>query len=175
MLTFAQALELAQTWVRVVTGDNHGYPVAPHTPNNEYRGYWALQLEQGGLGVAKPRADFYRKGVWLCPSAQWYYHNVSADKLSSYGYNAFGVLPVGNLTNTPGLFGHYGLGSGFVTPISESEVSVPSDMMSIGDGNGFVFLCAENWWRGERPRIFSRVIKAEPTWCFAMATLNHRN
>ena len=42
-----------------------------------------------------------------------------------YGYNAFGVLSVGNMTNALGLLSH--------TPIAESEVPSPSDMIAIGD------------------------------------------
>jgi prepilin-type processing-associated H-X9-DG protein len=49
-----------------------------------------------------------------------------------YGYNAYGVLSVGNNTNALGLLGHKG--SGTPVPIRESEVAVPSDMMAIGDG-----------------------------------------
>jgi prepilin-type processing-associated H-X9-DG protein len=111
--------------------------------NDESPGYWGLQLERGGLGVANPPADFHQSGIWRCPSAEWHYHAVSSDKLSSYGYNAFGILPVGNLTNTLGLLGRRIPGAGF-TPIGEGEVVVPSDMMAIGDGDGFSYFMRGN-------------------------------
>jgi prepilin-type processing-associated H-X9-DG protein/prepilin-type N-terminal cleavage/methylation domain-containing protein len=130
--------------LQVFLSNNHGYPAAFQNTNDDYPGYWALQLERGGLGIASPQTNFYQKGIWLCPSAQWHYHNVSADELNFYGYNAFGVLPVGNLTNSPGLLGHHAWSSSEFTPIADSEVSVPSDMIAIGDGNGSMFFMRGN-------------------------------
>ena len=117
--------------LQVFLSNNHGYPSAFQNTNDESPGTWIGQLEHGGFGVAHPESGFYQRGVWLCPSAQWHVH-VPAKFLTCYGYNAFGVLPIGNLTNTTGLLGHRVPSRGFA-PIEESEVSVPSDMMAIAD------------------------------------------
>ena len=126
--------------LQVFLSNNRGYPDAAQSTNDDYPGRWTLQLERGGLGIVNPETNYYNQGVWLCPSAQFYYRDLAAYETASYGYNGYGVLPAGaaNLTNTLGLEGHYVSGSGF-TPIRESEVSVPSEMMAIGDGRGFVY------------------------------------
>ncbi|HZQ46955.1 MAG TPA: H-X9-DG-CTERM domain-containing protein, partial [Verrucomicrobiae bacterium] len=64
-------------------------------------------------------------------SAHW--PNYGPGGYAAYSYNGFGVLQVGNLTNTPGLLGHYDPDLNTIVPISESEVVDPSDMMAIGD------------------------------------------
>ena len=117
--------------LQMFLSNNHGYPSAFQNTNGDYPGIWISQLERGGLGVAHPESNYYRRGVWLCPSAQWHLH-VPANSLTTYGYNAFGVLPIGNRTNNLGLLGHRIPSRGFA-PIEESEVSVPSDMMAMAD------------------------------------------
>jgi prepilin-type processing-associated H-X9-DG protein/prepilin-type N-terminal cleavage/methylation domain-containing protein len=129
--------------LQLFLSNNRGYPSAYQNTNDDYPGFWAYQLERGGLGISNPATNFLRTGVWLCPSAEWHYHNVPADDLISYGYNAFGVLPIGNLTNTPGLLGHRIPHSGFAG-IGESEVVAPSEMMAIGDGDGFIYFMRGN-------------------------------
>jgi len=84
-------------------GDHHIYPGWP---------FWNLQLE-GELSSALP--DPSKRAIWRCPSAP-------AGKGCYYGYNAFGVLPVGWETNALGLI-----------RARESEVVSPADMMAIGD------------------------------------------
>jgi prepilin-type processing-associated H-X9-DG protein len=81
-----------------------------------------------GLRISRPPTNFWTTGIWKCPSAQWKI-NFSADDISPncYGYNAFGILKIGNLTNTPGLL------IGYHISARESEVANPSDMMAIGD------------------------------------------
>jgi prepilin-type processing-associated H-X9-DG protein len=79
--------------------------------------------------------NFGTTGVWRCPTAQWpdTPNSDQADRFS-YGYNAFGDTVYG-LQENLGLAGHYQdydtLGK--FTPIGESEVVNPSDMMAIGD------------------------------------------
>ncbi len=97
--------------------DNHAYPLGP---------LWAPRLERQGFGISLPATNFLKKGVWLCPAA-----HVSNGSMS-YGYNQFGVLRTGNLTNSPGLHGHWEPGSPTM-PIRESEVVAPTDMMAIGE------------------------------------------
>ena len=93
---------------------------------------WMEKLEREGLGIPKVATNFLGKGVWRCPSAQ-FNNDFAARGLVSmcYGYNAYGVLKVGNNTNALGLFGHQAPGTR--AAIRESEVAVPSDMMAIGD------------------------------------------
>ena len=108
--------------LQVVLADNHGY-----LWNYPY------QLESEGLGISNPATNYCRTGVWLCPSVQWHSHDVSADDLISYGYNAFGVLPIGNNDVHFGLKAHFDSGSHLISPIGESQIANPSDMMAIGD------------------------------------------
>jgi prepilin-type processing-associated H-X9-DG protein len=81
-------------------------------------------LEREGFGISKPATNFFETGVWRCSAAQW--ESYVGDGNSSYGYNAFGVLKIGNLTNALGLLA---LG----TPATESEVASPVGRMAIGE------------------------------------------
>jgi prepilin-type processing-associated H-X9-DG protein len=103
--------------------DDHAYPLP---------GGWVGKLQREGLGISKVATNFLERGVWRCPSAR-FNNDFAARGLVSmcYGYNAYGVLRVGNNTNALGLLGHKGSGS--PAPIRESEVTVPSDMMAIAD------------------------------------------
>jgi prepilin-type processing-associated H-X9-DG protein/prepilin-type N-terminal cleavage/methylation domain-containing protein len=120
--------------LQVILSNDRGYPLYIENRYNS----WINQLEIEGLGISKPATNFMETGVWRCPSAQWL--NVPADWTPMcYGYNAYGVLAVGNLTNSPGLLGHYDLGSNTRTQIAESEVVAPSEMMAIGENfNGSI-------------------------------------
>jgi prepilin-type processing-associated H-X9-DG protein len=112
----------------------HGYPSGFRSTNSDEPGWWALQLERGGLGIKAPETNFFRQGIWLCPSAR----GVLGEAFKSYGNNGFGVLPTFSIfTNTLGLSGYW-TGSEF-TPVNESEVVMPADMMAIGEGNGGAF------------------------------------
>jgi len=85
-------------------------------------------------------------GVWRCPTAQWP-DIPSSDQTYrfSYGYNAYGDTYHGIEENL-GLAGHYQdyKTLGKFTPIGESEVVNPSDMMAIGDSfestNSFYYM-----------------------------------
>jgi prepilin-type processing-associated H-X9-DG protein len=108
-------------------GDNHAYPSGLGSTNSNNPGTWIAQLERGGFDVSKPRSNFYSAGVWRCPSAQ-----LNRDRRDvSYGYNSDGVG--GSRTNALGLMGHFISFSEWFSPISESEVIAPNDMMAIGD------------------------------------------
>jgi prepilin-type processing-associated H-X9-DG protein/prepilin-type N-terminal cleavage/methylation domain-containing protein len=121
--------------------NNHGYPT--DSIDSEYAGQWMgtwnEQLERGGFETSQADMKFFQKGVWRCPSAQWI--QLEPNWLpSSYGYNFYGILNPGNKTNSLGLIGHYVFGQtnnfpNKYTPISESEVASPSDMMAIGDSS----------------------------------------
>jgi prepilin-type processing-associated H-X9-DG protein/prepilin-type N-terminal cleavage/methylation domain-containing protein len=110
---------------------NDGYPLYVE---NRFSS-WINQMEIEGLGIAKPDARFAEMGVWRCPSARW--HNVGKDEISmSYGYNAYGCMPIGIKTNALGLLGHFNPSTFTSTPIGDSEVAVPSDMIAIADNFG---------------------------------------
>jgi prepilin-type N-terminal cleavage/methylation domain-containing protein len=108
--------------LQVVLADNNGYLLA-----------YPSQLERDGLGISNPRINYLRTGVWLCPAAQWHI-NVPADEISSYGYNAFGVLPIGNNDVNFGLKARFDSGSHLISPVGESQIVNPSEMMAMGDG-----------------------------------------
>lgn len=119
--------------------DNRGYPLWMAPTNNDPPGrWWAEQLERGGLGISSPAALFWQKAVWRCPSGQPRSGNLQNSPY--YGYNAFGVLGVGNLTNNFGLLGHCIVDSAIRTPIRESEVVAPAEMMVIGESDAFAFM-----------------------------------
>ena len=99
----------------VYLSDQHFYPYP----------FWNLQLERDGLGIAHPPTNWWKSGIWRCPSAQW---RIRLRQLpASYGYNAFGVLRVGTqpALGLDSLDGQHAL--------AESQVAVPSDMMAMGD------------------------------------------
>ena len=73
--------------------DNHAYPSHFAGTNSDNPGPWQLQLERGGFDNSKPQKNFWQVGVWNCPAAQ------GGPNMQSYGYNSFGVLRIGNLTN----------------------------------------------------------------------------
>jgi prepilin-type processing-associated H-X9-DG protein len=130
--------------LQVFLSNDKGYPSGYQNTNEDYPGFWGLQLEVGGLGISNPETNFYFKGIWLCPTAQEQIRaareeiNLPADEIDSYGYNAYGVG--GNFTNSPGLLGHLIPHTEFAG-IGESEVVAPSEMMAIGDSlNGSSYI-----------------------------------
>jgi len=112
--------------------------------NNGYLWNYPRQLESEGLGISNPATNYFCIGVWLCPAAQWQQHFTASDYLISYGYNAYGVLPIGNNEVHFGLKAHIDSGSHRVSPISESQIANPSEMMAMGDGDGSNFFMRGN-------------------------------
>ena len=112
--------------IQYFVADNHAYPSAAAS------NWWAMQLERGGFDISKPKKHFLTEGVWRCPSASWP-SLVPQREATSYGYNARGVLPRGNLTNALGLQGRFIGAPEWYAPVPESEVVSPSEMMAIGD------------------------------------------
>lgn len=113
--------------------DNHAYPSGIAGTNTDNPGTWIAQLERGGFDISKPKANFFSKGVWCCPSARFRTDRHSRGIPISYGYNAFGCCGIGSPTNALGLMGHFVSFSALFEPIKESEVLAPSDMIAIGD------------------------------------------
>jgi prepilin-type N-terminal cleavage/methylation domain-containing protein/prepilin-type processing-associated H-X9-DG protein len=118
--------------------DKEAYPLWIAPTNNDDGRWWAVQLARTGFGVSTPAEYFWQKGVWRCPSA-W-----PGDRADNpyYGYNAFGLLRVGNRTNNFGLLGHYTDNPESLGPIRESEVVAPAEMMAIGESDAFAFMRA---------------------------------
>jgi prepilin-type N-terminal cleavage/methylation domain-containing protein/prepilin-type processing-associated H-X9-DG protein len=119
--------------LQVILSNDHNYPLYFDLQSKDTN--WFTQLEITGLDIFKPEINFTQSGVWHCPTAQL--------TLMSYGYNAFGLQP-SDPTNSLGLSGHYSPARGTWTPIAESEVVIPSEMMAIGD----VFSGQSDFFRG---------------------------
>jgi prepilin-type processing-associated H-X9-DG protein/prepilin-type N-terminal cleavage/methylation domain-containing protein len=129
--------------LQVILSNDHGYPLYIENRFST----WFSQLEIEGFGISKPPTNYLETGVWRCPSAQWLNYPGNPVRFS-YGYNNFGVLPVGNLTNAFGLLGHYSITSNTLAvlgSIAESEVIAPSDMMAIGESDGLIFMRSEQY------------------------------
>ena len=125
--------------------DNHAYPSAFASTTSDNPGPWYVQLQRGGFDVSKPRTNFIYEGVWRCPSAQGSVDSRNGSIPISYGYNAFGVLAIGNPTNALGLLGRFVSVSALFEPIRESEVISPSEMTAMGDSFvGGVFFMREH-------------------------------
>jgi prepilin-type processing-associated H-X9-DG protein/prepilin-type N-terminal cleavage/methylation domain-containing protein len=126
--------------LQVILSNDHGYPLFIE---NRYSS-WINQMEIEGFGISKPEPHYPENGVWHCPSAK--FHKFNANEISmSYGYNAFGNLLVGNRTNNLGLHGYYEVSSNMRTPIKDSEVIAPSEMMAIGESDGMTFMRSESY------------------------------
>lgn len=99
--------------------DNQRYPSWPA---------WCRELEMEGLRVSQLPTNFWTTGIWKCPATEWkMIFDPRSFSPSYYGYNAFGVLRIGNLTNTPGFIVAYHVSA------RESDVVSPSDMIAAGD------------------------------------------
>ena len=132
--------------LQMFLSDNHYYPVNPFQtkplslPNSER--LWLGKLVREGLGISNPSTSFQREGVWRCPTARWSDTMLKGNDLAQftdYGYNDdkfSGKLP-SDTASKFGLEGHYVPGADpaliSFSPVLESEVVIPSDMMAIGD------------------------------------------
>jgi prepilin-type N-terminal cleavage/methylation domain-containing protein/prepilin-type processing-associated H-X9-DG protein len=118
-------------------GDNHTYPIGFSRKNSANLVTWVDELGGEGSGNSKSVTNVLTMGVFHCPSdrsgpplspSRW-------DHSLSYGYNGYGLRDLG--TNTAlGLLGGFIFPSGPRTPLPESQVVSPSDMMAIGDTFG---------------------------------------
>jgi prepilin-type processing-associated H-X9-DG protein len=111
-----------------------GYPMTFAPTNGELPGRsWLEQIEVGGFGRVAHATNFDQEGVWRCPSAAPRIGQLSGQ--CYYGYNSFGILQVGDWYTNFGLAGHRFLDLNSRSPIKESEVQAPSDMMAIGESD----------------------------------------
>jgi len=83
----------------------------------------------------------WRSTVWFCPNAAKPPNVPKGNFFFSYGYNAFGLTTNTEDVSSPlGLGGHNGSIHQpgwevvFASPVNESEIINPSDMIAIGDG-----------------------------------------
>jgi len=120
--------------------DNHAYPSVFAGTNGDNSGTWESQLERGGFDISKPKRKFFAEGIWRCPSARRS-TGLPLDVIQAcYGYNAYGVLAIGSHNNALGLHGNFISYSEGFSPVAESEVVSPSEMMAIGDSfSGGIF------------------------------------
>lgn len=95
-----------------------------------------MKIERSGFGITNPPPGFYQHGIWRCPSTKSH----DGSDLPYYGYNAFGVLAVGNRPTNLGLSGHYMTNAVKIAPIKESEVIDPSELIAVGDSDTFTFM-----------------------------------
>ncbi|MEP6663294.1 MAG: prepilin-type N-terminal cleavage/methylation domain-containing protein [Verrucomicrobiota bacterium] len=116
--------------------ENHVYPLGRNmTPDAIASGtvFWQQTLQESELGLIKTNSLLHltQQGVWKCPNANKP-ADYPTDGYVSYGYNFYGVESHGNYTNSLGLGGHsWGISD---SPVKESEVVSPSEMIAMGDG-----------------------------------------
>jgi prepilin-type N-terminal cleavage/methylation domain-containing protein/prepilin-type processing-associated H-X9-DG protein len=129
------------TSLELFVSEFQSYPVndaqtKPISPGHSDR-FWMAQLARDGLGIAQPAPGFYTESIWRCPSSKWSAEMLRSPSthLSDYGYNddKFSGAGPKELTNKFGLQGHYAPETDSYSPIGESEVTAPSDMIAIGD------------------------------------------
>jgi len=85
-------------------------------------------MEFEGFGESRSITNFIRNSVWHCPSLQQLKGDENYLPIS-YGYNFGGVVSDENADDNFGLGGR----PSTHTPVKDSEVVNPSDMMAIGE------------------------------------------
>jgi prepilin-type N-terminal cleavage/methylation domain-containing protein/prepilin-type processing-associated H-X9-DG protein len=110
--------------LQITLASDHSYPLFLENTN----GSWINQMAFDGLGDSRSLTNFLNKGVWRCPSLR----QLDADTNNfpvSYGYNVGGVASDESTDDNFGLGGR----PSSHTPVKDSEVTSPADMMAIGD------------------------------------------
>ncbi|HVU07260.1 MAG TPA: prepilin-type N-terminal cleavage/methylation domain-containing protein [Verrucomicrobiae bacterium] len=110
--------------LQIILSSDHSYPLFLENTNSS----WIDQIESAGLGDSRFRANFLNKGIWCCPSLSQLEADTN-DFPISYGYNVDGVVHDENADDNFGLGGR----PNTHTPVKDSEVVSPADMMAIGD------------------------------------------
>ena len=109
-----------------------GYLAANHAYPSAGKVYWEYTLQESEFGsTTNSFLHLMQQGVWKCPSANKP-ANYWEDLYLSYGYNVYGMQSPGGITNLQGLGVHSWSISD--SPVKESEVVSPSEMIAIGDG-----------------------------------------
>jgi prepilin-type processing-associated H-X9-DG protein len=112
--------------LQTILSSDHSYPLLIGGTNGD--GSWIGQLAIEGLGMSQPITNYIRIGVWRCPTAAWLRADTNSLPIC-YGYNKGGVVSDESADN------NFGLGGlpGTKTPIKDSQVVDPADMITIGD------------------------------------------
>jgi len=111
--------------LQVILASDHSYPLLFDNTN----GWWADKLAFDGLGDPRSATNYILTGVWRCPSSVlWLHPNTNLLEIC-YGYNSGGVVSDQSADDN---FGLGGIPSS-QTPIKDSSVIAPSDMIAIGD------------------------------------------
>ena len=111
--------------LQVVASNDHAYPMLFEQTN----GWWTERVAYDGLGESRAVTNFILQGVWRCPSPTLWIKPDTNSLQISYGYNSDGVIQNQGAIDGLGLGGH----PDTETPIKESEVRSPADMIAIGD------------------------------------------
>jgi prepilin-type processing-associated H-X9-DG protein/prepilin-type N-terminal cleavage/methylation domain-containing protein len=110
--------------LQVILSGEHCYPLLLENTN----GSWIDQIDIEGLGDSRSITNFIRTGVWRCPSALWLKEYPNTLPIC-YGYNMGGVVSDENADSNLGLGGL----PSTKTPVKDSQVVKPADMIAIGD------------------------------------------
>jgi prepilin-type processing-associated H-X9-DG protein/prepilin-type N-terminal cleavage/methylation domain-containing protein len=112
--------------LQVVVANDHTYPLLFENTN----GFWIKTVAIEGLGLSQPITSYIlTTGVWRCPSPVLWLHPDTNTLAICYGYNSGGVVSDENADDNFGLGGR----PSTQTPLKDSEVLNPSEMMAIGD------------------------------------------
>jgi prepilin-type processing-associated H-X9-DG protein/prepilin-type N-terminal cleavage/methylation domain-containing protein len=111
--------------LQVVVASDHAYPMLFEQTN----GWWTEKIAYDGLGESRAVTNFILHGVWRCPSPTLWLHPNTNSLEICYGYNSDGIVQKQNAADGLGLGGHPDTD----TPIKDSEVAAPADMIAIGD------------------------------------------
>jgi prepilin-type processing-associated H-X9-DG protein/prepilin-type N-terminal cleavage/methylation domain-containing protein len=113
--------------LQVIIASDHCYPLFIENTNSGDSS-WIGKLAADGLGITQDLTNYIRTGVWYCPAAMWI--TPHDDRLPiSYGYNVGGVISDESADDNFGIGGY----PSSKTPIKDTSVVSPSDMIAIGD------------------------------------------
>ena len=132
--------------LQVIVSSDHSYPLLFENTN----GNWIETVAIEGLGISQPITNFILTGVWRCPSSVLWLRPDTNLLAICYGYNSGGVVSDEEADDNFGLGGR----PSTQTPLKDSEVVSPVDMIAIGD----VF---EQLPALQRDPIFSFALRAQ--------------
>ena len=111
--------------LQITVANDHSYPLLFENTS----GNWIEKVAVEGLGISQHITNYIITGIWRCPSSVlWLWPNTNSLEIS-YGYNSGGVVPVQEADDNFGLGGT----PSTQTPLKDSAVLNPSDMIAIGD------------------------------------------
>jgi prepilin-type processing-associated H-X9-DG protein/prepilin-type N-terminal cleavage/methylation domain-containing protein len=118
--------------------ENHSYPLARNFSPEAIASdtsRWQQTLQDSELGSTRTNSflDLMQQGVWKCPNANRpadYWEEVYV----SYGYNFYGMQSDREITNSLLGLGVLSFQLDPDSPVKESDVVSPSEMIAVGDG-----------------------------------------